>query len=173
MSLSFQTEDKLIMALTNSQLFSIDFNSDSVQGEPLAQNFHTGEITGLDVCIRKPLVVTCGLDKTIRIWNYQERELEICSSFNEEPYSVAFHPSGFHIVAGFADKLRMMNVTHNAIKSYKDISIRSCREVRFSYGGHLFAAASGSMIKVFNFYTAEGPPNFEFKSHSARVVSIA
>lgn len=76
-------------------------------------------------------------------------------------------------MAGFADKLRMMNVTHNAIKSYKDISIRSCREVRFSYGGHLFAAASGSMIKVFNFYTAEGPPNFEFKSHSARVTSIA
>ena len=47
--------------------------------------FHVGPILGMDVCIRKPLVVTCGMDKTvlkfsrtaplfllrIRLWLYQ------------------------------------------------------------------------------------------------------
>lgn len=122
--------------------------------------------------MRKPLVVTCGSDNSVKIWNYMERTLEIDWTFNEEPYSVAFHPSGFHIVVGFSDKLRMMNVSNNVIRSYKDINMKNVREVKFSQGGHLFAAASASMIKVFNFYTAESPPGFEYKAHSARVNSI-
>ena len=86
---------------------------------------------------------------------------------------MAFHPSGFHIVVGFADKLKMMNLFNNTIKPYKDISIRACPEVRFSHGGHLFAAATGTTIKVFNFYTGENPPHMEYKGHSGKVRSIA
>lgn len=173
MSVSFQTEELLVMALDNSQLYSVHFHSDKEDAEPMMQNYHSGAITGMDVCIRKPLVVTCGEDNSVRIWNYIEHSLEVMSTFNEEPYSVAFHPSGFHIVVGFADKLRMMNIFNNSIKSYKDINIRACTEVRFSHGGHLFAAATGSYIKVFSFYTGESPPHMEFKGHSNRVKSIA
>jgi len=81
------------------------------------------------------MVVTCGLDKTVRIWNYNDKTLEVHAVFNEEAYSVAFHPSGFHIIVGFADKLKMMNVFANQIKHYKDITIKACREVQFSNGG--------------------------------------
>lgn len=75
-----------------------------------------------------------------------EKTLEVVEFFGEVPYSVAFHPSGFHIVVGFADKLRMMNIFANCIKSYKDIHIKACREVVFSHGGHLFAATNGHLI---------------------------
>lgn len=34
--------------------------------EPLAQSFHSAPITGLDICIRKPLVASCSKDKTVR-----------------------------------------------------------------------------------------------------------
>jgi hypothetical protein len=30
-------------------------------------------ITGIDVCVRKPLVATCGADKSVRIWNYLDK----------------------------------------------------------------------------------------------------
>lgn len=60
--------------------------------------FHKEEITGLDVCIRKQLVVTCSKDKFINIWNYEKRELEIAYPTAEECLAVAFHPSGLHIV---------------------------------------------------------------------------
>lgn len=39
--------------------------------EFLAQSFHSGQVTGLDVCLRKPLVATCSNDRSVRIWNYE------------------------------------------------------------------------------------------------------
>ena len=110
LSLSFQTEEALVLTLDNSQIYSIDFNSMNEEALPLSHLFHSGAITGLDVCVRKPLVVTCGSDNSVRIWNYVERTLEVYDFFNEEPFSVAFHPSGFHIVVGFADKLIHCNL---------------------------------------------------------------
>ena len=35
-------------------------------------------ITGLDVCLRKPLVATCGLDRSVRVWNYLDKSTDQC-----------------------------------------------------------------------------------------------
>ena len=56
--------------------------------------FHNGSITGVDVCQRKPLVVTCGADKSISVWNYLTMELELNKEFEEMVESVALHPTG-------------------------------------------------------------------------------
>ena len=75
----------------------------------------------MDICIKKNLVVTCSIDKTVRIWSNapnQTPQLEICELFNDEAYSVAFHPSGFHIIVGFTDRVRMMNVFQKSLKSF-------------------------------------------------------
>ena len=56
--------------------------------------FHSGSITGVDVCQRKPLVVTCGADRSIRVWNYLTMELELSKEFEETVESVALHPTG-------------------------------------------------------------------------------
>lgn len=39
--------------------------------------FHSDSIEGLDVCHRKPLIVTCSKDHTIRIWNYRTFGIEL------------------------------------------------------------------------------------------------
>ena len=39
----------------------------------LAQSFHSAPLTGMDVCLRKPLVATCSLDRTVRVWNYENQ----------------------------------------------------------------------------------------------------
>ena len=31
----------------------------------------SGAVLGCDICVRKPLVATCSIDKTVRLWNYQ------------------------------------------------------------------------------------------------------
>lgn len=90
------------------------------------------------------MIVTCGKDKTIRIWNYATKTLEICSTMTEEALAVAFHPSGFHIVVALQDKVLMMNVLSKSLNSFKPLPIKACREVKFSNGGHLFAAAVGT-----------------------------
>jgi len=125
----------------------------------------------MDVCVRKPLVVTCGADRSVRVWNYLEKTCELCRFFNEEAYSVAVHPSGFHLIIGFSDKLRLMNLLMEDMKPYKDIPIKACRECRFSNGGQYFAAVSTNVIQVYKTYTCE--PIETLRGHNNKVRSVA
>ena len=83
----------------------------------------------------------------------------------DEPISLSFHPSGFQMVVGFVDRVRMMNVFARNIKSYNEIPVKSCREIKFSNGGHLFACSNQHSINVYQFYTGECPIDFVFKEH--------
>ena len=49
------------------------FVTDQAMFEPLTHSYHSGTITGLDVCIRKPLAATCSLDHSVRVWNYETK----------------------------------------------------------------------------------------------------
>ena len=123
----------------------------------LSSSFHQGDITGMDVCIRKPIIATCSLDKSIRVWNYENKlaniviyaitvlyrlkfhclfvvfplsSLDLYKEFQEEAYSVAVHPSGLFILVGFSEKLRLMNLLIDDIRFFKEFVIRGCREVQ-------------------------------------------
>lgn len=39
----------------------------------LSQSFHSKAITGLSICIRKPIAATSSLDRCIRVWNYETK----------------------------------------------------------------------------------------------------
>lgn len=55
-------------------------------------------VTGLDMCVRRPLLATCSTDRTVRLWNYNERTCELCKTFNEEAHSIAIHPTGLMLL---------------------------------------------------------------------------
>lgn len=95
----------------------------------LSQSFHHGKVTGMDVCIRKPILATCSTDQSIRIWNYLDCSCSSVKYFTEEIYSVAVHPSAMYILAGFSDKLRLMSFLVDDIKPFKEFPLRACREV--------------------------------------------
>eukprot|EP00069_Balaena_mysticetus_P003368 bmy_16613T0 len=109
---------------------------------------HSASITGLATCIRKPLIATCSVDRSVRIWNYESNTLELFKEYQEEAYTISLHPSGHYIVVGFADKLRLMNLLIDDIRSFKEYSVRGCKECCFSNGGHLFAAVNGNIRSV-------------------------
>lgn len=117
-------------------------------------------------------MVTCSKDKTVKIWNFVTKNLEISYILTEDTYAVAFHPSGFHIVVATGDKILLMNVLSKSLHQFKNIPVKGCREIQFSNGGHLFAAAQTSATHVYNFYTGESPPHFTCKGHSNRVKSV-
>jgi cilia- and flagella-associated protein 57 len=83
----------------------------------------------MDTCVRKPLVVTCSADKSVRVWNYNEESSELVKYFPEEAYAVAIHPSGLYILVGFSDKLKMMNLLIDDIRPFREFSLRGCKEV--------------------------------------------
>lgn len=162
------SEDNLACTLANHQMYYLGLSNtdilkeEAMNFELLATSFHSpgesGEckITGLDTCIRKPLVVTCGMDRSVRVWNYMEKTTDLMKVFNEEALSVAFHPSGLHIAVGFTDKLRLMNLLMDDIRPVKEFPIKNCEECRFSNGGHHIAAVTqSSAIEIINTYSCE------------------
>eukprot|EP01138_Halocafeteria_seosinensis_P003456 gb/GECG01003532.1/.p1 GENE.gb/GECG01003532.1/~~gb/GECG01003532.1/.p1 ORF type:complete len:1206 (+),score=233.77 gb/GECG01003532.1/:1-3618(+) len=129
------------------------------------------KVHSLDSAIRKPIVVTSGSDNTIRVWNYVDKTQELCKHFADTAFSVACHPSGLHILAGFTDKLRYMNVLLDDLRPMKEINIKNCKECRFAKGGHLFAAMNVKLIQVYNSYTCE--MLHSLRGHSGVITSLS
>lgn len=150
------------------------YQDTSTQFDYVQGSFHKSLITGLDVCVRKQLIVTCSLDKTVNVWNYETCKLEISHAFAEECLTVAFHPSGLHLVVALQDKVHMCNILSRQIMPFKSIPIKQCSEIRFANGGHLFACAVNPSrdIYVYNFYTTDGLPFMQFTGHVNKVKSI-
>ncbi|EGR31811.1 WD repeat protein [Ichthyophthirius multifiliis] len=187
-------EEKLIVGIEGGQLLQILFSpenqtisEENSKCEPLYMSYHSQKvkryyifdilyfyqkkITGLDVCIRKALVVTCSFDRYVKIWNYIDNTLENSKLFDEEAYSVAIHPSGFHIIVGFADRIKFLNIFENDLISFKELTVKNCREIQFSNGGHLFAITNITTVQVFDFYTGEMASHLAFRG-SGKVKSI-
>ena len=95
-------------------------------------------------------MVTCGIDKTIRVWNYLTLDMELSKEFEETVSSVALHPSGLNILAGFFDRLRLMNLLIDDIRVFKEFHLKNSTVCSFSCGGHLLAAVSNKEIQVFS-----------------------
>ena len=58
--------------------------------------------------------------------------------------------AGMYILAGFSDKLRLMNLLIDDIKTFREFNVRNCSACAFSCGGHLLAAVSGNVVSVFS-----------------------
>lgn len=168
-------EDRLCAVTSDNQLFEVKIITQHIKDsdmKPVISLFHgpglnAGGITGMDTCVRKPLVATCGMDRTIRVWNIVEQRLDLWKAFQEEPYSLAMHPSGLHIVVGFADKIRLMNLLMDDVRTCHEISIKQCREVKFSNGGSMFAAVNGNVVTVFDFNTYDKLA--DLRGHNSKV----
>ncbi|GLD61367.1 cilia- and flagella-associated protein 57 [Lates japonicus] len=169
-------EETLAISTDQGQLYSVSLSSVDINKEEelcfefLLQSFHSKSITGLSVCLRKPLVATSSLDHSVRIWNYETKILELYKEFQEEAYSVALHPTGLFILVGFSDKLRLMNLVIDDIRTFKEFTVRGCRECAFSHGGHMFAAVNGNVIHIYSVTSFENILNL--KGHNGKVRGI-
>lgn len=172
-------DDTLLVKVSGNQIFKTTIIAPEIAETMLAEEakfdvfmeaFHYGSITGLDLCIRKPLLVTCSTDKSVRIWNYMTGACELMKYFGDEPQSVALHPSGLYVLVGFSDKLRLMNILMDDLRVVREFGIRACKECRFSNGGHIFAAANGNILQIFSTWTFENIENL--KGHNGKVKSI-
>ncbi|CAB1332248.1 unnamed protein product, partial [Coregonus sp. 'balchen'] len=171
------SEETVVTSTDRGQLYSIALSSaetskgEQVQFEFLSHSFHSGSITGLSICIRKPIIATCSLDQSVRIWNVETNTLELYKEFQEEAFSIALHPSGLYVMVGFSDKLRLMNLLIDDVRTFKEFTVRGCRECAFSHGGHLLAAVNGNVIHIYSTSTFENVLNL--KGHNGKVRSIA
>ena len=57
---------------------------------------------------------------------------------------------GMYVLVGFSDKLRLMNLLIDDIKTFREFQFKNCIACAFSCGGHLLAAVSHNKISIFS-----------------------
>ena len=126
------SEEMFIAGTDTKQLYTGALTTADIQrtGEQVTQceyltgGFHSGAITGLSCAVRKPLVATSSNDRTVRIWNYVTNTIEFWKDFSEEVYTISIHPAGHQILAGFSDKLRLLNILIDDFRVVREFPIR-------------------------------------------------
>ncbi|XP_054689063.1 cilia- and flagella-associated protein 57 isoform X1 [Grus americana] len=170
------SEETMVINTSKNQLYMFTMLTADLMKEKAAYfaylNFplHSASITGLDVCIWKPILATCSLDRSVRIWNYKTNTLELCKEYREEAYTVSLHPTGLFCLVGFSDKLRFISLLYEDMHVFKEFAVRKCRECSFSNRGHLFAAVSGNVIQIYSSITFESINNL--KGHSGKIHAV-
>eukprot|EP01063_Lacrimia_lanifica_P027793 TRINITY_DN3956_c0_g6_i1.p1 TRINITY_DN3956_c0_g6~~TRINITY_DN3956_c0_g6_i1.p1 ORF type:complete len:1383 (+),score=561.76 TRINITY_DN3956_c0_g6_i1:69-4217(+) len=188
-------EDSAIVFYSNNEIGQVNLTTIETLGDNdrvdkhnvfkrLPIGFHSDNVTALDVCVQRSVVVTASTDKHIRVWNFLKKQVEVDKKMDDvlgEVQSVAIHPSGSLLVAGYQTKLFVFLVLANDLQVCHEFPhIRQCKEVRFSKGGQYFAAIGypWSRILVINSYTfqplgcKDSPNGVPLAGHSLPVESI-
>lgn len=184
--LALGTDDSIICATNTDQLLTFSLSQlkaikDGIAPpgtgvEFLLTSFHgsnnKGEaaITGIDVAMWKPIVVTCGKDRTIRIWNTNERKLELIKHVDEEPSCLSVHPSGMYVSVGFSNRITIYSVLIDNLETTGTIACRNCSAIKYSSGGHFIASINASNIHIFNSFN--GSLICVLRGHSSKVCNI-
>lgn len=116
---------------------------------------HDGPILAMDLCVHRPLIATCGSDHTVRVWNYARRRCEVIHRggqgwSSDKPSCLALHPSGFQLIIGFPERVRLFSVLFQALKLFHELPLIKCHEVRYAHGGHQFACAAGVTVIIYS-----------------------
>jgi len=124
---------------------------------------HKGAITCATMAVERSILVTlCVDDNTVRVWNYETQKCEVVHHFgSDEPLSIAVHNTGLFMIVSFKDRVRGYNIGMAALKPYKEVIQKGCKEILFSHGGSYFACASGINLVVFNTTTFKQVMNFQ------------
>jgi WD40 repeat protein len=96
-------------------------------------SYHQSAIRGIDIAIQKPLFISSGEDRTIRLWNYETNTIEQMKLYNEPIYAISMHPSGHQFVVAFASKVSIMNVLIDNFSTVKEYPIHAAHEIKFRY----------------------------------------
>ena len=118
---------------------------------PIHSGFHHHAIIGADIAMTRPLMVSISADSTCRVWNFETMCCELLMHFPaDEPLAVAVHPDGFSCLIAFKDRVRLYNILADKLVLFRETIMKNASDVKFSHGGHMWAAASSINISVFD-----------------------
>jgi hypothetical protein len=138
---------------------------------PVVAWAHAGSITGLDVCARAGVAVTCGVDHTLRVWSLTQHSLLFATRFPEPPLAVALHPSGWMLLVSFPERVCLCMRLHRSLRVVQEWPLKHAAELAFAHGGHLFAVSAVGAVHIVNTFT--GQTLHALRSHVGAVRALA
>lgn len=170
-----RTEDQLAAACQNNNIALVNIKSiglndnltREVKVDLVCRGFHSGPITCMDIAVQRPILVTCSQDdSTIRLWNYYTYKCELTREYFAHKemmvveaakplLTVAIHPSGYYVAAGFKDKIRIYHVLHDDLRIFRNIEGKHCSKIKFSNGGQWLACIVQKFLYIYRAYTLE------------------
>ncbi|XP_071547435.1 cilia- and flagella-associated protein 57 [Panulirus ornatus] len=169
-------ESTIVAATHTSQLFLSPLPSlepsklPSLMFSPLHARHHEGGVVDADTCLWKPLLVTGGEDRTLRVWDYQDHDLLLTYTFKEDIFSLSLHPTGLHVAVGLADAVKLHHLLFDSLRQYSEVRIRRCEVCCFSPSGHLMAAADGNLLVLTSNNSLK--KLFTLKGHAGKVTGV-
>lgn len=153
------SEEYVAAALQNNNIALVNIKSiglndtmnKDVKVDLVCRGFHSGPITCIDIAVQRPIIVTCSQDdSTIRLWNYDTNKCELYREYlaykdrisveaAKPLLTVAIHPNGYYLAAGFKDKIRIYHVLHDDLRLFRNIERAYCTKLKFSNGGQWLA----------------------------------
>mmetsp|Transcript_44461 Transcript_44461/g.141542 ORF Transcript_44461/g.141542 Transcript_44461/m.141542 type:complete len:1287 (+) Transcript_44461:428-4288(+) len=142
---------------------------------PLLPGFHSGPVTSIDTCSRRPLIVSCSsVDCTVRVWDYTAFTCELVHRFplEEQPLAVAINPLGTHLLVAFKHRVVVMVLLMDQLFHARHLTLKSCSCLRFSPGGHLVAAVT-NLRDIAIYETVTWGQRAVLKGHVKRIRALA
>ncbi|XP_017883097.1 cilia- and flagella-associated protein 57 [Ceratina calcarata] len=170
--------DRLLITTGWPQLFYAKLWGPDLNVDPepqslqiMGQALHFGPISGLSMCAWKSIFMTFGdLDHSVRLWDFESETMILHKQYAEDICGIALHPTGLFCLIGFSDKLRFMSILIDDLLPMEEFSIRCCKTMEFSYGGHMFAAVNGNIVQIYS--TIGFTSCFILKGHTNRVKAL-
>jgi WD40 repeat protein len=121
------SEEFILATTSNNDLIQIKQKDIEKQFnfKHLISQFHSDSIEGMDIAVNKPYIISCSKDKSLKVWDYKNRCLALSKTFEEEMYSVAYHPSGMHCIVSFEEKIIPMNIYYDEISNMTQNGIQA------------------------------------------------
>jgi WD40 repeat protein len=134
----------------------LDAASIAPSSSPLTNVFfgggHVDKIIGLDIAGQRPVAATISMDSSFRLWDFESLRCELVHEFRSDdaPLALSIHYTGFQVLISFKDRVKLFNILQNKLKQFRELPLKNCKEIRFSNGGHLWAAASTLTVLVYD-----------------------
>lgn len=85
--------------------------------------------------------------------------------------SIAMHPSGYYMAAGFIDRVRVMHILDDELRDFRVLEHKNVSRLKFSTGGQFLVVMEQKQFFIYGAYTLECLARS--KCPSALVTSIA
>lgn len=152
---SYPDSDNVLICTKELSVLTLSVTKPSDECLSVLGGNHHGKVLGISTCIQRHIVASCSSNQTIRLWNYKTMECELLFRTLEEPTCVALHPTGFQLLVGGNERLRLYSVMHDELRLLQELSVKHCVDVKYAHGGQYFACAAGINVIVYTSYTCD------------------